>query len=119
MTAATSGILAVYLSSRAAVSGGMTAGAAATGSCGSAPIGSLSFADVLRRRGWMSSRLIISFSVVGLICSSSAARFCTPPACSSVDSIRRFSKSDVTSLNEMPSGGSTNCGTWNSGALRT
>jgi hypothetical protein len=35
--------------------------------------------------------LIISFSVVGLMCSSSAARFCTPPAASSVDSISRRS----------------------------
>jgi hypothetical protein len=31
--------------------------------------------------------LIISFSVVGLMRSSSAARFCTPPAASSADSI--------------------------------
>ena len=62
------------------------------------------------RRGRMSYRLIISFSVVGLMCSSSAARFCTPPAASSVDSISRFSKSVITSLNEMPSGGTTNCG---------
>ena len=71
------------------------------------------------RRGRMSYRLIISFSVVGLMCSSSAARFWTPPAASSVDSISRFSKSVMTSLNEMPSGGTTNCGIWKFGALRT
>ena len=41
------------------------------------------------RRGRMSCRLIISFSVVGLMCRSSAARFCTPPAASSADSISR------------------------------
>ena len=51
------------------------------------------------------------------MCSSSAARFCTPPAASSVDSISRFSKSVITSLNEMPSGGTTNCGMWKLGAL--
>ena len=68
-----------------------------------------------RRRGRMSWRLIISFSVVGLMCSSSAARFWTPPAASSVDSIRRFSKSVMTSLNEMPSGGIATCGIWNGG----
>ena len=62
---------------------------------------------------WMSYRLIISFSVVGLIWSSSAARFCTPSALSSVDSIRRFSKFVTTSRNEMPSGGTTTSGTWN------
>ena len=60
----------------------------------------------------MSYRLIISFSVVGLMCSSSAARFCTPPAASSVDSINRFSKSVITSLNEIPSGGTTKRGIW-------
>ena len=67
----------------------------------------------------MSYRLIISFSVVGLMCRSSAARFWTPPAASSVDSISRFSKSVMTSLNEMPSGGTTNCGIWKLGVLRT
>ena len=56
------------------------------------------------RRVPISYRLIISFSVVGLICSSSAARFCTPPAASSVDSISRFSTLVMTSLNEMPFG---------------
>ena len=51
------------------------------------------------------------------MCRSSAARFWTPPAASSVDSISRFSKSVMTSLNEMPSGGTTNCGIWKFGAL--
>ena len=66
----------------------------------------------------ISYRLIISFSVVGLILSSSAARFCTPPAASSVDSISRFSTLVMTSLNEIPSGGTTNFGMWNGGAER-
>jgi hypothetical protein len=43
---------------------------------------------------------------------SSAARFWTPPAASSVDSMSRFSKSVMTSLNEIPSGGTTNRGIW-------
>ncbi len=63
--------------------------------------------------------MIISFSVVGLIRSSSAARFCTPPAASSVDSMSRFSTLVMTSLKEMPSGGTTNFGIWNDGADRT
>ena len=67
----------------------------------------------------MSYRLIISFSVVGLMRRSSAAFFCTPPAASSVDSISRFSTSVMTSLNEMPSGGTTNFGMWKEGAERT
>ena len=70
------------------------------------------------RRVPISYRLIISFSVVGLIFSSSAARFCTPPAASSVDSISRFSTFVITSLNEMPSGGTANFGMWNGGAER-
>jgi hypothetical protein len=35
----------------------------------------------------ISYRFIISFSVVGLMCSSSAALFCTPPAASSAASM--------------------------------
>jgi hypothetical protein len=39
----------------------------------------------------MSRRFIISWSVVGLSCSSSAACFCTPPAASSARSTNRRS----------------------------
>src|SRR5688500_19619454 len=38
-----------------------------------------------------------------------ALPICTPPAASSVDSISRFSKSVITSRNEIPSGGTMNC----------
>ena len=76
------------------------------------------FSDRLRRVP-MSWRLIISFSVVGFRCNSSAAFFCTPPAASRVDSITRFSKSAVTSLNQMPSAGSVNCGILKTGRFRT
>ena len=67
----------------------------------------------------MSWRLIISFSVVGLMWSSSAARFWTPPAASSADSISPRWKRLSTSLKEMPSGGTTNCGIWKRLLLRT
>src|SRR5205085_7155767 len=50
--------------------------------------------DVPRlRRGRMSYRLIISLRGVGLMWSRSAARFCTPPAASSRDSMSRLSQS--------------------------
>ena len=67
----------------------------------------------------MSWRLIISFSVVGLIFSSSAAFFCTPPAASSVDSMSRRSTLVITSLNDSPSGGTTKLGMRKLGAVRT
>src|SRR5207302_8944449 len=82
--------------------GGSGCAAAGSAAAGPLPLG------LRLRRGRISYRLIISFSVVGLMWSSSAARFWTPPAASSVDSMSRFSKSVMTSLQEMPSGGTTN-----------
>src|SRR6185295_9004798 len=50
----------------------------------------------------MFSRFIISWSVVGLTWSSSAARFCTPPAVWSALTISWRSKSETASLNGVP-----------------
>ena len=62
--------------------------------------------------------MIISFSVVGLICSNSAARFCTPPATSSARPINRASISSTIFLNGMPSGGRSKLGRSNEREVR-
>src|SRR5262249_10316300 len=76
-----------YLSSNTGARGpscaGASSGLGATGVDGVTPAASAPLPFGVRfRRGRISYRLIISFNVVGLMWSSSAARFWTPPAAS-------------------------------------